>query len=87
LFDKVIQFLRLVSHRSSALEVDGKILSSLRDSLFPKGVSRDAPDHQPKHAPQFNGPVRLPSLSMSSAQNSNRSSIGKHIPWQLFFRS
>ncbi|KAI7908360.1 hypothetical protein M9X92_012231 [Pyricularia oryzae] len=35
LFDKMIQFLKVVSHRSSALEVDGKILVGLRNSLFP----------------------------------------------------
>ncbi|TLD10428.1 hypothetical protein PgNI_06223 [Pyricularia grisea] len=40
LFDKMIQFLEVISHRSSALEVDGKILVGLRDSLFPPGFSR-----------------------------------------------
>ncbi|KAI7910407.1 hypothetical protein M0657_011385 [Pyricularia oryzae] len=61
LFDKMIQFLKVVSHRSSALKVDGKILA------FP---TRDASDHQPKPAPQSNGLVCLPSLSLSPVHKS-----------------
>ncbi|KAI6283594.1 hypothetical protein MCOR27_003190 [Pyricularia oryzae] len=71
LFDKTIQFLEVISHRSSAFEVDGKILVGLRDFLFPQAFpTRDASDHQPKPVPQSNGPVRLPSLSMSPVHKS-----------------
>ncbi|TLS20511.1 uncharacterized protein PpBr36_11144 [Pyricularia pennisetigena] len=71
LFDKTIQFLEVISHRSSALEVNGKILVGLRDSLFPQAFpTRNASDHQPKPVRQSNGAVRLPSLSMSPVHKS-----------------
>ncbi|KAH9427459.1 hypothetical protein MCOR02_012091 [Pyricularia oryzae] len=71
LFDKTIQFLEVISHRSNALEVDGKILVGLRHSFFPQAFpTRNASDHQPKPVPQSNGPVRLPSLSMSPVHKS-----------------
>ncbi|KAH9427196.1 hypothetical protein MCOR02_012391 [Pyricularia oryzae] len=72
LFDKIIQFLEVVSHRSSALEVGGKILIGLRDSLFPTGFSR--PETLPTISPNPPHNPMAPSvfhpLSMSLVHNS-----------------
>ncbi|KAI6463125.1 hypothetical protein MCOR16_009098 [Pyricularia oryzae] len=43
LFDRMIQFLEVISHRSSAFEVDRKILVGLRLSLFPADITRSEP--------------------------------------------
>ncbi|KAI6330757.1 hypothetical protein MCOR28_011565 [Pyricularia oryzae] len=72
LFDEMIQFLEVVSHRSSALEVGGKVLIGLRDSLFPTGFSR--PESLPTISPNPPHNPMVPSvfhpLSMSHVHNS-----------------
>uniref|UniRef100_L7J927 RNase H type-1 domain-containing protein n=1 Tax=Pyricularia oryzae (strain P131) TaxID=1143193 RepID=L7J927_PYRO1 len=60
LFDKMIQFLEIISHQSSALEVDRRILVGLRHSLFPAEVTRSEP---------------LPTTSPSAANMSLQTSV------------
>ncbi|KAI6565963.1 hypothetical protein MCOR04_008880 [Pyricularia oryzae] len=60
LFDKTIQFLEVVSHRSNAFEVNKKTLAGLRDSLF---------------LTSFSQPETLPTISQNPPHNSMSQSV------------